>query len=276
MRFVLFLALLGSSAIAQTIYKNAGTQLGPAVFVSCQADAGVNCTRTAATGTVNLRCSSASATELGCMTTAAQTLAGNKSFTGKVTANDFGGIDAGPANSTTGFSSGTAGLGTAFASFPAAATATGTMIYDSTNSMWRWSNGFTWTGISPYDTNTLTAYFPGAPATLNVATTKWRLFGAATTVMSEALISSTSYATPNIVGVGAGNAVFTVYNVTTAAATSTTCTVACTATVGTAIGCTNSAAITLPAVLELRLTTNPCGTLPNVNFSFETLSYKAN
>jgi hypothetical protein len=44
----------------------------------------------------------------------------------------------------TGFCSGTACAGTAFASFPAAAGLTGRQRYDSTNNVWRWSGGTEW------------------------------------------------------------------------------------------------------------------------------------
>lgn len=95
MRIALLLSLVATACFGQTVYKNGGTKLGTAVFVDCSADAGVNCTRTPATGTVNLRCSSASSTELGCVSTAAQSFAGAKTFTGAVQAPSYGGSDGG-------------------------------------------------------------------------------------------------------------------------------------------------------------------------------------
>ncbi len=95
MRFALLLTLAASVACAQTVYKNAGSRLGTATFVDCSADAGVNCTRTPATGTVNLRCSSASSTEPGCVSTSSQTMAGTKTFTGGVRTTTLGGADGG-------------------------------------------------------------------------------------------------------------------------------------------------------------------------------------
>lgn len=94
MRFSLLLSLLATACFGQTVYKNAGTKLGTAVFVDCSADAGVNCTRTAATGTVNVRCSIASATEPGCVSTSTQSFSGTKTFTAARAAT-YGGVDGG-------------------------------------------------------------------------------------------------------------------------------------------------------------------------------------
>lgn len=95
MRKILLLSLFACVAFGDPTFKNAGTRLGPVGIVDCSADGGVSCTRTAATGTVNMRCSSASATELGCVSTSAQTLAGTKAFTGGVRTTNLGGVDGG-------------------------------------------------------------------------------------------------------------------------------------------------------------------------------------
>lgn len=92
---VVCLSLFAACAVADTVFKNAGARLGPVTSINCSADAGISCSRTASTGTGNLSCSSASATELGCVSTSAQTLSGQKTFTGGVRAPTFGGADGG-------------------------------------------------------------------------------------------------------------------------------------------------------------------------------------
>jgi hypothetical protein len=54
----------------------------PVRDLECQADGGLLCSKDAGTSTGLLRCASASATEPGCVNTAAQTMAGAKTWTG--------------------------------------------------------------------------------------------------------------------------------------------------------------------------------------------------
>lgn len=196
MRFSLLLSLLATACFGQTVYKNAGTKLGTAVFVDCSADAGVNCTRTAATGTVNVRCSTGSTTELGCVSTTTQSFAGDKTIQGTLRAQEFGGADggpvrayeyasadggpvraysyggadAGPANFPDGFSTGLSGTGVAFASFPAASAGNvGRMLYDSTNKALRVSNGTYWHIMRSDAAPTISSGFGTAPAIEGVA-----------------------------------------------------------------------------------------------------------
>lgn len=95
MRPVLLLSLIATACLADDVIKNAGVRLGPITNLDCSADAGVNCTRTGSTGTGNLRCTSATATELGCVSTTTQSFGGAKTFTGAVQAPSYGGADAG-------------------------------------------------------------------------------------------------------------------------------------------------------------------------------------
>lgn len=91
MRFSALAAVLfASTAIADTTLKNAGTTLGPILSLDARTDGGISARRT--TGGVGyLYCSSASATETGCVNNTTQSFSGNKTFTGVVKAPVFDG-----------------------------------------------------------------------------------------------------------------------------------------------------------------------------------------
>jgi hypothetical protein len=74
--------LVASVAVADVIMKNAGNVAGPVTVIDCTSDGGVVCSRTASKGQGNVACASASTTEKGCLTPAAQSLAGDKTWTG--------------------------------------------------------------------------------------------------------------------------------------------------------------------------------------------------
>lgn len=122
----------------------------------------------------------------------------------------------------------------------------------------------------------VTTYFPGLAALLNVSMARvtWprTLFGAAGVTSFWGIVSLQLQQTVTLVpGTGAGNAVFTIYNVTNAAATSATVTVPCASTAGTVTTGTSDASIGFGAnskELDLRLTTNGCTTLPILNVTW--------
>lgn len=82
-RLALLGALVAAVALADTDWRNANAEIGPVKAVNCAPDAGLYCSRDA--GSVgNIRCLGATATEPGCVTPSAQTLAGDKTFNGDV------------------------------------------------------------------------------------------------------------------------------------------------------------------------------------------------
>lgn len=162
----------------------------------------------------------------------------------------------------------------AFSSFPAAAGVTGRMLYDSTNATWRYSNGTSWFPVGPYNlSDEFVIYFPGLSALLNLPMSRWLaprsiwLGGSYVSTFGTQIYSATTL----VAGVGAGNAVFTIYNVSDAAATTATLTVPCAAAAGTvtASGSIDSSVVitTSAKTFELRLTTNGCTTLPTLNLN---------
>lgn len=94
MRPVLLLCLVATACLADDVLKNASVRLGPITNLDCTSDGGLTCGRTASTGTGDLRCSLASSTEQGCVSTAAQAFSGTKTFAG-VRATSYGGVDGG-------------------------------------------------------------------------------------------------------------------------------------------------------------------------------------
>lgn len=148
---LLALCLIAAGALADTVLKNASGRLGPVINLDCTSDGGLTCGRTASTGTGDLRCSSASVTEIGCVIPGTQSFKGDKTVQGAVNAQSFGGADGGPVLGAAfgaldgggfpaplGYVSGASGAGTAFASFPACTNAlTGRWLFDSTNVTWR-------------------------------------------------------------------------------------------------------------------------------------------
>lgn len=168
--------------------------------------------------------------------------------------------------------SGASGAGTAFSSFPAATA--GKLLYDSTNSTWRYSNGTSWFPVGPYNlSDEFVIYFPGLSTLLNLPMSRWLaprsiwLGGSYVSTFGTQIYSATTL----VAGVGAGNAVFTIYNVSDAAATTATLTVPCAAAAGTvtASGSIDSSVVitTSAKTFELRLTTNGCTTLPTLNLN---------
>lgn len=162
----------------------------------------------------------------------------------------------------------------AFSSFPSAASSAGRLLYDSTNTTWRYSNGTSWFPVGPYNlSDEFVIYFPGLSTLLNLPMSRWLaprsiwLGGSYVSTFGTQIYSATTL----VAGVGAGNAVFTIYNVSDAAATTATLTVPCAAAAGTvtASGSIDSSiAITTSAkTFELRLTTNGCTTLPTLNLN---------
>lgn len=163
---------------------------------------------------------------------------------------------------------GTAGAGTAFASFPSA-TPSGGLLFDATNRRWRQARLSAWVPFLDAASESQTIHAP-LNAALNNPLNQW-----AWTYGNVGLEQNTSIfidaAVVLTAGVGAGNAVYTVYDATGAAATSATVTVACTAAAGTVTsGSSDNTLRALPRNLQLRLTANGCSTLPVVNINVRT------
>lgn len=168
--------------------------------------------------------------------------------------------------------------GKAFASFPAAAAGNnGTQQYDTTNTAYRYSDGSSWKPIGPsLLVDEVTTYIPSAVALLNVAsaqlTAPRQLFGAGGSTSNWGVVSiRLASATTITAGVGAGNAVYTVYNFTDTAATTATVTVPCASAAGTVTAGSVDSTVsftTTTKALQIRLTTNGCGTLPAVNITW--------
>lgn len=157
----------------------------------------------------------------------------------------------------------------AFASFPAAAAGNrGRLLYDSTNSVWRISDGSSsWRTLGEQKDNVV-CYFPGIALLLNVATCQWN--GTSASGVVPARVDAQSGATTLVVGVGAGNAVFTIYNLTDAANTSATITVPCVGSLGLVTSGSSDATLRINKNYQWRLTSNGCTTLPVVNLTANT------
>lgn len=82
MRIALAVALFVSCAVfADVLAQQNGTTLGPVRAVNCPADAGIVCSRTNGTPAENLRCTTATSSEPGCLFPGVQTLPnGDKTF----------------------------------------------------------------------------------------------------------------------------------------------------------------------------------------------------
>jgi hypothetical protein len=87
----LLLLLLPSLAFGEIGLKQSGTVIGPVRDINCSADAGLFCTRNTTLSRGDMSCANATAVERGCVSTTTQTFAGDKTFTGRVTAPQFDG-----------------------------------------------------------------------------------------------------------------------------------------------------------------------------------------
>ena len=170
------------------------------------------------------------------------------------------------ATSVQGYGSGTTGTGVAFASFPAVAASVGRVLFDSTNHALRVNtNGTFWWRIPIGYIEHANAYFPGLVALLNVGLTQFDLvnyLGETTT----GWVSQSLTATVLVPGTGAGTAVFAIYNVTDAA-NNATVTMSCAGVAGTSTTGSTYNLTDFPKTVELRLVTNGCATLPQVNLN---------
>jgi hypothetical protein len=167
------------------------------------------------------------------------------------------------------FGTGSAGSGTAFASFPAASSWVGRLLFDSTNSVWRYSRSGLWLTFSPTVTDTMSVYVPAAAVTNNpLAQWSWQwgnnsLEQNTTIAVDRAVVLTT--------GVGAGNITYSVFDVTGAAVTTAAVTLACTAAVGSVtVGAGDLTLRALPRLMELRVTASACTTNPVVNVTLRT------
>lgn len=183
-------------------------------------------------------------------------------------------------NASGGFVTGSGGLQAplAFASFPVCSAGLyGTQLYDSTNAAWRSCKNTGWVPIGPVIlVNYLTTYIPSSTALLNVGAARIQaprqFFGAggSTSAWGGVYLGIES-ATTVIAGVGAGNAVYTIHNVTDAAATTATVTVPCASVAGTSSSGSSVAVAVAGSSskdFEIRLTTDGCTTLPVVNVTW--------
>lgn len=268
MRTHLLLLCVSTACLADPVLKNAGVRLGSVTTLDCGADAGISCTRASGTATGRLACSSASGTELGCVTPDAQTLGGVKTFAGvavhmKGTLNVDGGVyTPGRVEADGGFRA-----YSAYSYFPTCdADHEGLLLFDATNLAWTTCVFGAWVGQPIYASAYVSGYFPGAPATTNIATVRWKT---STGAAGNQYQVRNGYFVPLVVGVGAGNAVWTLYNASDAGTPGVTCTVPCTSAVGTPVACSGNASVAQDVLLELRLTTNGCGTLPSGNLVLE-------
>lgn len=83
MRALLLLLPIAPLLLGDVGLKQGNTVIGPVRDISCANDGGLLCVRDAGTAIGALRCNSATATEPGCITPAAQTMAGAKTWTGR-------------------------------------------------------------------------------------------------------------------------------------------------------------------------------------------------
>lgn len=82
MRLLAPLLLVPFVVLADNGLRQGGTYIGPIVDIDCAADGGLYCTRDAGVRIGKLRCVGATSAEPGCITPNAQTLGGDKSWTG--------------------------------------------------------------------------------------------------------------------------------------------------------------------------------------------------
>lgn len=155
----------------------------------------------------------------------------------------------------------------ALASFPTCnGTTLGRLLYDNTNSVWRFCDGSFWQAFATSDTASWTAYFPGLSTLLNLPFARYQHAGTTLVQGTSTVVIDNGVAL--VTGVGAGNAVFTIYDITAASLTSATLTVACTASVGSVTAGSGTYTLTAPGgahTYEMRLTSNGCTTLPQLN-----------
>ncbi len=165
---------------------------------------------------------------------------------------------------TTGLCTGAACLGTAFASFPAATGALASRLsFDSTANLWRFSNGTAWYALAPTRRNYVGCHFPLGFTTTSVDGCSFVGFAAADGNLGVPFIDKI---TPLIVGVGAGNITYEIFDTTTSTSKCSVA-IACTATVGTSInGCSGGTAVA-GDVLAVRINANACGTVPVTNIT---------
>lgn len=175
---------------------------------------------------------------------------------------------------TIGIATGASGTGTAFASLPACSGTTGRAYFDSTSGYWRNCRSSGQHAIGNVITlgDTVSAYHPQVAVNLpvNQFTFPSQLFVPGTTSTFQTFSVRLDNAVTIVAGTGAGNAVYTVYNVTDTAATSATVTVPCASAAGTVTAGSNDTSLTIfgsQKTFQLRLTTNGCTTLPIVNLT---------
>lgn len=154
--------------------------------------------------------------------------------------------------------SGASGTGTAFASFPSAAAAPGRWIYDSTNNVWRFSDGSSWLAVAKEFL--ASAYFPaGITPASAITTTIWNTIKPGLLKQINALI-----VTP---GTGAGTFTVDVYDVSGTTQLCVTGTQACNASAGSSLSVNCSVAMTAGNQFSIRVNDSGCTTGPALNLN---------
>jgi hypothetical protein len=144
----------------------------------------------------------------------------------------------------------------AFASFPACTGGiAGRLLYDSTNTVWRWCDGAQWQPMGA--SATFSAHRPATFTPLNTPFAAAKLTGP--TFAGKVSVTSLT------VGVGTTGTV-QLYDSNAGAAVGT-CNFTCTSAVGTVANCSIGAAVAAAAQLEFRLTSDGCTTDPELNVS---------
>jgi hypothetical protein len=182
--------------------------------------------------------------------------------------------DAAVRTGTAGWFSASAGFesSVAFASFPTAASSSGRLIYDSTNAVWRYSNGTVWAPLEVGVVEYLSVYVPANVVTNNPVN-QWA-WAAPTATPAQNTTVTLESVTVLTTGVGAGNITYTIYNATAGAATTATVTIGCTTAVGTVTaGSADNTLISGARTMQVRVTASACATNPVVNLTARTLHY---
>lgn len=171
---------------------------------------------------------------------------------------------------TLGLATGAAGNGTALAAFPTCdATSDGRLLFDATSGRLHLCTRTLWQPVALSYADAQTVHVP-ANIGVGAAANSWT-FASWNNGASNAGAVLVDFAVVLTAGVGAGNAVYGVYNATTATETTAVVTVPCASAAGTKVAGASDGSLTLPAELQLRLKTSACGTLPIVNISVRTL-----
>lgn len=174
------------------------------------------------------------------------------------------------------FGSGSAGTGTAFVSFPAcSATYAGQLLYDSTNNVWRQCvSGLGWFALQRVTASATMTFAPATGVTVNAPLGAYTagngVFG------TEAMHAVNALGTVVTAGSGAGSAVYTLYNESSALSLGVTVTCACNAGAGSTCSVAGTPYIITDDSLAIswRLTTDCATARPAVNLSTH-ISYQS-